>query len=87
MTQEGDPAAALERRLVRLEDRPLTVTAMAKLVGIVPGPWTLRRMESRGVIPPAKRSLARGDRYYDPGDADRIRRAILERLRRLEVEK
>lgn len=68
--------------------RPLTVSQMANLIGL-PGPTNgaraqlLRRLEARRVLPPARRSLARGVRFYEAEDADRFRET--ERLRHAEV--
>jgi DNA-binding transcriptional MerR regulator len=77
--------SALERRR-RTKDGPLTIGAMAELIGVVPGPWTLRRLEARGVIPQARRSLARGDRYYIASEAKDLRRAILAQNKRRDIE-
>lgn len=73
MTEE----LAILRRLAELSGRPFTVGEVADLHGL-PGPWTVRRLEKRGVLPPARRSLARGDRFYDPSDVAEIIKRRLE---------
>lgn len=86
MTDSSSPVAAIERRLLSSRADPLTVSQMARLLGL-PGPTDgaraqlLRRLESRGVLPPSRRSLARGDRYYKPADAEVMRAAVITRNR------
>ena len=53
----------------------LTPAGAAKFLGL-PGPWTVRRLEARGTLPPAPRSLAHGDRYYDPATLVAMRRQL-----------
>jgi DNA-binding transcriptional MerR regulator len=63
MSDDQNLVAAIERQLLSSK-KVLTTGEMAKMLGL-PGPWTVRRLEGRGVIPPARRSLVHGDRLYD----------------------
>jgi DNA-binding transcriptional MerR regulator len=47
----------------------LTVRGAALRLGL-PGPWTLRRLEARGLLPRAKRTPFTGERYYLVGELE-----------------
>lgn len=68
MTVTTDQTPAMARALVRRLSHDgrdvLTPQGAARFLGL-PGSWTVRRLEARGEIPVAPRSLAHGDRYYD----------------------
>ena len=66
---------AILRRMAEVSGRPFTVSEVADLLGL-PGAWTLRRLEKRGVVPSVRRSLAHGDRFYPPEDVAAMRRAL-----------
>jgi DNA-binding transcriptional MerR regulator len=53
----------------------LTVSQTAALLRL-PGPWTLRRLEGRGVIPPARRSALSQERYFLSEELPKLRRLI-----------
>ena len=57
--------------------RVLKVSEAAAVLGL-PGPWTLRRLEQRGVIPRPHRTPVTGVRYYTLTDVPRIRQRIEE---------
>lgn len=67
MSNNDGRLAAIERSLMLSRGKPLEVSEAAKWLGL-PGSWTLRRLEARGLLPAARRSLARGDRYYRAED-------------------
>lgn len=71
----GRGGAAIQRALLMAKSGPLTVSETAKVLGL-PGPWTVRRLEQRGAMPAAQRSLAMGHRMYQPDRIAAIRRAI-----------
>lgn len=81
MTKPDDELlAAIERRLLLRREGPLTVGQAAKILGV--HPQTLRRLEKRGVVPPARRSLVHGDRLYDPKSLELMRRLAELEVRR-----
>lgn len=63
--------------------RPLTVTEAAEALGL-PGrtpearAQALRRMEARGVLPLARRTLVNRERYYVPAEIPMLRRKVQE---------
>jgi DNA-binding transcriptional MerR regulator len=61
---------------LRTESRYLTVGQAAEALDL-PGPWTLRRLEARGVIPAAPRAERSRDRYYEPETVERIAVALV----------
>lgn len=72
--------------MVTITNRPLTVTEAANALGLpgrTPGARAqfLRRLEARGVLPPARRTLATGYRYYDPKYAQTLDSAVRRRIR------
>ncbi len=54
----------------------LTVREAAARIGV--GPWTIRKLEMEGRIPPARRDPLSRYRVYDDADIARIRAAIAE---------
>ena len=52
----------------------LTVKEVGARVGL--GPWTLRKLEARGVIPPARRDTYSGFRVYSDDDVRSIQEAL-----------
>lgn len=68
-------ARALARGISPTGSDRLTPAGAARFLGL-PGPWTLRRLEARGELPPAARSLACGYRYYDPQTLIALRRRL-----------
>jgi len=57
-------------------ERPLTVSNVAVELGL-PGPWTVRRLEARGVLPLPRRAILSRDRYYMPDDVEAMRARLL----------
>lgn len=85
----GEIAAARTRALAQLHrlrsaERPLSVATVAKILGL-PGPWTLRRMEERKLVPPARRTPVSQERYWLPDDIPPLRAAIEKALAAEEV--
>lgn len=66
--------------------RPLTVTQAAEALGL-PGPTAgaraqlLRRLEVRGVLPPARRTLVIRQRFYPLAEIPGLQRKVTEWLR------
>jgi len=62
---------------------PLTIGDVADLIGL-PGKTNgaraqlLRRLEARGVLPPARRSLISGRRYWYPQEVADLRQRLAE---------
>lgn len=66
--------------------RPLTVTQAADALGLpgaTPGARAqlLRRLEARGVLPPARRTLVNRERYYPAAEIPALRRKVQKCLR------
>ena len=57
----------------------MTVGEAAAALGL-PGAWTLRRLEARGVLPQARRTLLTNKRYYLVADIRVVRRMLDRRL-------
>lgn len=68
-------ARALARDISPTGSDRLTPAGAAKFLGL-PGPWTVRRLEARGVLPPARRSLGCGYRYFDPDQLVALRQRL-----------
>jgi len=68
----------MERRRceVKAAERVLSVSNVARELGL-PGPWTVRRLEARRVLPPARRAVLSGDRYYLPDDVQAMRARLM----------
>jgi DNA-binding transcriptional MerR regulator len=66
---------AILRRLAEISGRPFTVGEVADLHGL-PGPWTVRRLEQRGVLPQPRRTLVNRERVYDAETVAELRRRI-----------
>jgi DNA-binding transcriptional MerR regulator len=60
----------------RINGRALLTTAEAAFELGLPGPWTLRRLESRGVVPKARRTLVTRRRYYSRSEIAALGRLI-----------
>ena len=68
-------SAAMRRALLLSQKQPLTVSQVAEVLG-APGAWTIRRLEKKGALPPARRSLVHRDRLYPSGYVAAMQRAI-----------
>jgi DNA-binding transcriptional MerR regulator len=56
------------------EERPFTIRRLTTLLGVPP--WTLRRLERRGVLPRAPRKILSGERYWYPSEVPELRRKL-----------
>ena len=54
--------------------RPFTIRRLSALVGVPP--WTIRRLERRGVLPTASRKLLSRERYWYASDLPEIERRL-----------
>ena len=60
--------------VIPIEERPFTIRYLTALLDIKP--WTLRRLERRGVLPEASRKLRSRERYWYPSDVPELRRRL-----------
>jgi len=59
---------------MQIKERPFTSRRLAILVGVPP--WTIRRLERRGVLPCAPRKFLSRERYWYPSDLPELRRRL-----------
>ena len=64
--------------------RLLSVSEAARALGL-PGPWTLRRLEARGIVPMPRRSFLRRDRWYSAEDIEVAAAALVRHRIRSDV--
>ena len=57
-----------------VSERPFTIRRLSVLLGI--HPWTIRRLERRGVLPAAPRKILTRERYWYPSDLPELRRRL-----------